>query len=36
VPVPSFSLGDTKQFKAGLMVNGKDEVAGDITLLISP
>jgi hypothetical protein len=30
-PVPTFSLGDTKQFKAGLMVNGKEEVAGDIT-----
>lgn len=30
-PVPAFNLGDAKQFKAGLLVNGKEEVAGDIT-----
>ena len=30
-PVPAFNLGDTKQFKAGLMINGRSEVPGDIT-----
>ena len=30
-PAPTFNLGDTKSFKAGLMVNGKDEASGDIT-----
>ena len=30
-PTPTFSLGDTKSFRAGLMFNGKEEVAGDIT-----
>ena len=30
-PTPTFSLGDTKSFKAGLMFNGKEEVSGDIT-----
>ncbi len=30
-PIPTFSLADTKQFKAGLMVGGKEEVSGDIT-----
>ncbi len=30
-PQPSFSLGDAKQFRAGLMVNGADTIAGDIT-----
>lgn len=30
-PAPTFSLGDTKQFKAGLMINGRSEVPGDIT-----
>ena len=30
-PVPTFSLGDSKPFKGGLMVNGKEEVSGDIT-----
>ncbi|WP_203077454.1 BREX system P-loop protein BrxC [Falsiroseomonas ponticola] len=30
-PQPVFSLGDTKQFRAGLMVNGTEAVAGDIT-----
>jgi Family of unknown function (DUF6079) len=33
-PVPTFNLGDTKPFKAGLMVNGKEEVSGDITFNI--
>lgn len=30
-PAPTFSLGDTKQFKAGLMINGRSEIPGDIT-----
>ena len=30
-PTPTFSLGDTKSFRAGLMFNGKEEVSGDIT-----
>jgi hypothetical protein len=30
-PTPTFSLGDTKSFRAGLMFNGKEEVPGDIT-----
>jgi hypothetical protein len=30
-PQPSFTLGDTKVFKAGLIVNGNEEVAGDIS-----
>jgi hypothetical protein len=30
-PTPTFSLGDAKSFKAGLMFNGKEEVSGDIT-----
>lgn len=29
-PQPSFNLADTKPFKAGLMVNGSEEIAGDI------
>lgn len=29
-PQPNFNLGDTKQFKAGLIVNGTEEVTGDI------
>ncbi len=29
-PQPSFNLGETKQFKAGLVVNGTEEVTGDI------
>lgn len=33
-PVPVFHLGDTKQFKAGLMINGRSEVSGDITFNI--
>jgi hypothetical protein len=33
-PTPSFSLGDAKTFKAGLMFNAKEEVAGDITFNI--
>ena len=30
-PAPTFSLGDAKSFRAGLMFNGKEEVSGDIT-----
>lgn len=30
-PGPTFSLGDTKQFRAGLMINGRTEVPGDMT-----
>lgn len=30
-PQPGFNLGDTKQFRAGLMVNGTEAVSGDIT-----
>ncbi len=30
-PTPTFSLGDTKTFRAGLMFNGKEEVSGEIT-----
>lgn len=30
-PTPTFSLGDAKAFKAGLMFNGREEVSGDIT-----
>jgi hypothetical protein len=30
-PTPMFNLGDTKQFKAGLMINGRSEIPGDIT-----
>jgi hypothetical protein len=30
-PAPSYNLGDTKQFKAGLMINGRSEAPGDIT-----
>jgi hypothetical protein len=30
-PQPAFNLVDTKQFRAGLMVNGTDAVPGDIT-----
>ncbi len=30
-PTPTFSLGDAKSFKAGLMFNGKERVSGDIT-----
>ena len=33
-PQPVFNLGDTKQFKAGLMINGKSEITGDITFNI--
>lgn len=29
-PQPSFNLGNAKQFKAGLVVNGTEEIAGDI------
>jgi hypothetical protein len=29
-PQPAFNLADTKPFKAGLMVNGADEIQGDI------
>jgi hypothetical protein len=29
-PQPVFSLGDTKQFRAGLMVNGTEAISGDI------
>jgi hypothetical protein len=29
-PTPSYSLADTRSFKGGLMVNGKDVVNGDI------
>jgi hypothetical protein len=31
-PQPSFNLGDTKRFKAGLIVNGSEEVTGDIPI----
>ena len=30
-PQPGFTLGDAKVFKAGLMVSGNEEVAGDIS-----
>jgi len=30
-PQPSFNLGDTKQFKAGLVVNGSEEIINDIS-----
>jgi hypothetical protein len=33
-PAPMFNLGDTKQFKAGLMINGRSEISGDITFKI--
>jgi hypothetical protein len=29
-PQPTFSLGDTKQFRAGLIVNGTDTIPGEI------
>ena len=30
-PAPTFNLGDSKSFKAGLLVDGKEQVSGDIT-----
>lgn len=33
-PTPMFNLGDTKQFKAGLTINGRSEIPGDITFKV--
>lgn len=34
-PQPSFTLGDTKVFRAGLMIDGVEKVQGDITFHLS-
>lgn len=33
-PAPTFNLGDTKGFKAGLIVDGKEQAPGDITFKV--